>query len=348
MALTVTSSQGGTVVTHPFVGVTYYKRTETSPRTLAMHIIEINLRAPGISFAMTPPNGPKPGETIRQRTSDFVAGLDAQIGINGTFYTSAGSDIGTGGETEYYAELTYFGYCAGNPVSTWSGTGDPDERGININSYNVATFIKPYAINQANYETRPVGTALYNAIGSYDGILIGNVITATDNNLNPRTAMGLNANRTKLFLFVVDGRQPGYSEGMTTIEIAQLLQNDYGVTDAINLDGGGSTTLVLADPTVRVVNAPSDGTERLHGCNFAVFATTPQAPSFLLASAQWIDDTLQVTISGTIGATYELYSSTNLQAWTFVGTLAMTNAVMPLTFTGNPTGHCFFRARLLP
>ncbi|MCJ7711658.1 MAG: phosphodiester glycosidase family protein, partial [Chloroflexi bacterium] len=54
----------------------------------------------------------------------------------------------------------------------------------------------------------------------------GNAITATDANLNPRTAMGLNSNKSKLFLFTVDGRQPGYSEGMTTIEIAQLNEPD--------------------------------------------------------------------------------------------------------------------------
>ena len=41
---------------------------------------------------------------------------------------------------------------------------------------------------------------------------------------------------------------------MTLREAADLLRRDYGVTDALNLDGGGSTTLCLADPVPRVVN----------------------------------------------------------------------------------------------
>ena len=251
---------GATTVTHPFRGITHYERYETSPRELAIHVVEIDLNAPGISFVTTPSNGAKPGDTTRQRTTDFVQQTGAQIAINGTFYTSAGSGVGAGGGTEYYADLTYFAYSAGVGVSTWSGTGNPVERGINVDPNNNATFIRPYAINQANFQTRPPGAVLYNGIGTYDGILINDVITATDTNLHPRTAMGLTGDKSKLFLMTVDGRQPGWSMGMTTVEVAQMLQSDYGCSDAINLDGGGSTTMVFADPTVRILNRPSDGT----------------------------------------------------------------------------------------
>ena len=264
---------GATTVTHPFRGITHYERYETSPRELAIHVVEIDLTAPGISFVTTPSNGAKPGDTTRQRTTEFVQQTGAQIAINGTFYASAGSGVGAGGGTEYYADLTYFAYAAGVGVSTWSGTGDPQERGINIDQSNNATFIRPYAINQANFQSRPTGAALYNGIGTYDGILINDVITATDTNLHPRTAMGLTGDKSKLFLMTVDGRQPGWSMGMTTVEVAQMLQSDYGCSDAINLDGGGSTTMVFADPTVRILNRPSDGTERLHGNNFGVMAS---------------------------------------------------------------------------
>ena len=149
---------GATTVTHPFIGITHYERYETSPRELTIHVVEIDLNAPGISFVTTPSNGAKPGDTTRQRTSDFVQQTGAQIAINGTFYNSAGAGIGPGGGTEYYADLTYFAYSAGVGVSTWSGTGDPDERGINVDQNNNATFIRPYAINQANFQTRPTGT----------------------------------------------------------------------------------------------------------------------------------------------------------------------------------------------
>lgn len=73
---------------------------------------------------------------------------------------------------------------------------------------------------------------------------------------HPRTAVGLRDDA--LIWVVVDGRQPGYSEGMTLDELAQFLLN-AGCKDALNLDGGGSSTLFVRG---RVVNRPSDGKER--------------------------------------------------------------------------------------
>ena len=76
---------------------------------------------------------------------------------------------------------------------------------------------------------------------------------ATD--LHPRTAMASLADGRALLL-VVDGRQPGVSVGMSLHELAQLLI-DMGATEAINLDGGGSTTMVVRG---KIVNHPSDAT----------------------------------------------------------------------------------------
>ena len=73
---------------------------------------------------------------------------------------------------------------------------------------------------------------------------------------HPRTALGWNA--THLFLVVVDGRQPWLSVGMTLPELADLMKR-LRCRDALNLDGGGSSTLWLNG---KVVNSPSDGRER--------------------------------------------------------------------------------------
>ena len=89
----------------------------------------------------------------------------------------------------------------------------------------------------------------------------------------PRTALGYNAD--KLFLVVADGRQPKYSTGLTLYELASILI-ELGATEAINLDGGSSSTFVVDG---EVVNKPS-GTagagcfERcLYHCRCAVNAT---------------------------------------------------------------------------
>lgn len=70
---------------------------------------------------------------------------------------------------------------------------------------------------------------------------------------HPRTAVGWRAGGPVL-LVTVDGRQAPYSDGMTLAELAGLMRR-LGATEALNLDGGGSTTMVLRG---RVVNRTSD------------------------------------------------------------------------------------------
>ena len=76
---------------------------------------------------------------------------------------------------------------------------------------------------------------------------------------HPRTAVGLAAGGRRLLLVAVDGRQLPYSDGMTLRELADFFLQ-LGVSSAINLDGGGSTTLVVREPSgeLRIANRPSD------------------------------------------------------------------------------------------
>lgn len=81
--------------------------------------------------------------------------------------------------------------------------------------------------------------------------------------VDPRTAMGYTSNDV-VYLVVVDGRDFYHSYGMYYNELSQTM-NALGVTDAINLDGGGSATLVIKSPLAdvfQVRNKPSDGKER--------------------------------------------------------------------------------------
>jgi exopolysaccharide biosynthesis protein len=70
---------------------------------------------------------------------------------------------------------------------------------------------------------------------------------------HPRTFIGIDRDTTKMFLCTVDGRQPG-SIGMNYREMADFLLS-IGVWHATNLDGGGSTTMVVQG---KIVNSPSD------------------------------------------------------------------------------------------
>lgn len=94
-------------------------------------------------------------------------------------------------------------------------------------------------------------------------ILTGGKISIQDRQVHPRTAVGTNAEGNKLFMVVVDGRSRR-SGGMTMVQLARLMR-DIGSSDAVNFDGGGSTTMVVREPgaaKTRVINRPSDGSQR--------------------------------------------------------------------------------------
>jgi exopolysaccharide biosynthesis protein len=82
----------------------------------------------------------------------------------------------------------------------------------------------------------------------------------------PRTAIGVDS-KGAVMLVVVDGRHPGVSVGATLYELARVLVR-LGAVDAINLDGGGSSTFVYG---TRVLNRPSGGRERLVGNIIGVY-----------------------------------------------------------------------------
>jgi hypothetical protein len=74
---------------------------------------------------------------------------------------------------------------------------------------------------------------------------------------HPRTALGITYNRVALMVTVA-GRFPGIADGMTLRELAEFLLF-MGCRDALELDGGGSTTMWIAQPPYNgVVNYPTD------------------------------------------------------------------------------------------
>lgn len=83
-----------------------------------------------------------------------------------------------------------------------------------------------------------------------------------DREMHPRTAIGIDYDTNRLFLLVVDGRQD-FSRGLTMVELAERMVT-LGADEALNLDGGGSSTLVArkTNGRVGVVNSPSDGGQR--------------------------------------------------------------------------------------
>jgi exopolysaccharide biosynthesis protein len=100
---------------------------------------------------------------------------------------------------------------------------------------------------------------------------IEGVIPRFSENRHPRTGVGFSKDSTTVYFITVDGRQP-HSRGMTLLEFAELMI-DEGIYHGVNLDGGGSTAMVVEN---KVVNKPSDATgERAVGNCLIVVRGSP-------------------------------------------------------------------------
>ncbi|GAB2936701.1 phosphodiester glycosidase family protein [Micromonospora polyrhachis] len=125
------------------------------------------------------------------------------------------------------------------------------------------------------YQPRPsAGGAPHAAVGGGNVVLRDGVPeNIADVTLAPRTSVGFSADGRKMFLLTVDGRQVD-SRGVTQTELGRMMA-ELGAHNALNLDGGGSSTLLAREPgvaTVQVENSPSDGSERPVPNGLAIYA----------------------------------------------------------------------------
>ncbi|WP_142323594.1 phosphodiester glycosidase family protein [Bacillus sp. AFS015802] len=104
----------------------------------------------------------------------------------------------------------------------------------------------------------------------------------------PHTAVAVDSTGNRVFFVTVDGRQPGYSTGMNLKEFANYLVS-LGANYALNLDGGGSTTMVtrkVGDEFASLTNSPSDGFERSVSAILQAVSTAPQGNPTIMKAHQ--------------------------------------------------------------
>ena len=118
------------------------------------------------------------------------------------------------------------------------------------------------------------------AIGGGSIILKDGVPTATHHNIKgdqPRTGIGITKDEKELIIATIDGRDTSY-KGVSQEMFGAILK-DLGAYNAINLDGGGSTTMAVKpvdEQVAKVVNKPSDGAERRVVNGVGVFSNAPK------------------------------------------------------------------------
>ena len=238
--------------TRPADGLTYRTLTQVDPPLVA-HVLTVDLSNPAVHVEALPA-GPDPDGAGPWTTSLYpvrrVAGREKlAAAVNANFFRAKDAVEVAGESTGYFngnaADVVGFAAHDGKSIGRpWGATLLIDAAGHA--RIGLVNFLPP-------------GTR--EAVAGSHQILTRGRLTppAGDTKRDPRTAAGLSADGQTLTLVVIDGRRPATSAGATLGELAAVMKQ-LGCADALNLDGGGSSTIVLAGPDgPRVVNAPSDG-----------------------------------------------------------------------------------------
>ncbi|MCA9705460.1 MAG: phosphodiester glycosidase family protein, partial [Myxococcales bacterium] len=226
-------------VLHP--GIAYRVFGRHQPRPIVVHVVTVDLDTPGLSLVPSPPSA-VPGCLPAQTGSAFLAQHHVQLALN-----------------------THFFYpCPGQPA--------PEE----LEPGQLLRPVGVYAVGGASVMPQPWNGAtvyfgadgsvslheppvpLHHAISGRQRLVeAGRATDADDALLAPRIALGFDRTRRRMTVVLVDGRQRGYSEGLSLPEMSALLV-ELGLHDAIELDGGGSATLVTEgqDGAPEVLNSP--------------------------------------------------------------------------------------------
>ncbi|MFH1762714.1 MAG: phosphodiester glycosidase family protein [Gemmatimonadota bacterium] len=231
-------------------GLAYYGlRNLTEP--WAVHLLRVELRRCELGFKVLEAPVAEGAASGRSLVTELLAleGEGALAGVNGDFFTPEGLPVGTevvGGLTRRARDRPAFAW---HPwYDPWMGTPKLEGDSVLVLGWDVSR-------SRSDGETEAIGGF---PLLLRDGLRVGDLEVGERPSFaaerHPRTAVGFDLDEKVLWVLVVDGRQPDYSAGMTLPELAALMEA-LGVEEAINLDGGGSSVMVVDGITV---SRPSD------------------------------------------------------------------------------------------
>lgn len=230
--------------TEPFPGVRLLERVTTSPARV-VHALEVKLDQPGLSLRSTA------SKERRQTVSAFAEAVGAELAVNADFFS--------------FDDYSTTGLAAGDGAP-WKDTHDT------VTATTFAFGDGRYELSRRTPIVRFDARWMKGVVSGGPELLRDGVVQSNQQHpvkcfwRHPRTALGLSPDGKTLFLVVVDGRS-AKSVGMSCNELSKLLL-ELGAWNAMNLDGGGSSTMWVRGRGV--VNTPSDGVERVVGNHLAV------------------------------------------------------------------------------
>ena len=242
----------------PYPGITYHSETRKDP-AMKLFWVEIDLSDPHVTLRVSP-GGPDPDGEGRFQTTLMPTSAIAQrehfdLAVNGDFFQAQRPEGGFALPGGYKAnQWALVEGAAVTDGKVWSKALRPHPALVVRQGSKVA--IEQVSVPEADLQQVISGMPML--------VAKGKAIKNENPAKHPRTAVGIDEKATKLVILVVDGRNPGVSEGMTLAELADEFVR-LGCYTAMNLDGGGSTSMVMREPNAeswKILNRPSDGRER--------------------------------------------------------------------------------------
>ncbi len=244
--------------TRPMPGVTFERGVENDP-PLKYFVVSVNLDDPRVHLKVLRGSGVAipalPWETTLMPVSKMAERDGVSIAVNGNLFMAREGPWIFGRRVPYFSgnSALVCGWAMSDGVVYSLYPHDRNWPSLVVNDRG--------EVRIGTFENLP-GDAREVVSGIFQIVTDGHN-TADASSLAqsaPRTGMGIDRAGKKLILFVADGRRPDYSAGVTYRRVAEEMMA-RGAWDAIALDGGGSTTLVMRDGQgkVQLINRPSDG-----------------------------------------------------------------------------------------
>lgn len=236
--------------------------------------LRIRLDEPGVSVHLTGGNGDAPLETTSETTLEFLERCGLSVAVNAHFFAPC---CGADPEPKDLVGLA----IAGGEVVSPPGESNASACVLVVQGDRRAEVL-------ATAEPDALATIDLAVAGSHlllrDATIVAPRERAEDSSaVHPRTAAGVSADQRTLYLLTIDGRQIGWSNGATLRETAAWLRF-IGADDGLNLDGGGSTTMVRSvEGRGVLLNRPVGlhipGTLRSNGSNLGAVGAPLAGPA---------------------------------------------------------------------
>ena len=258
----LSAARAQTVATRPYPEVRLETRADATLKQRVV-IARANLNSPDVEVRVAAggadPDGDGPWQTTLQPLSVIAAREHFEVAVNGDFFVARSTADAEGAQSGYVEGKWA---TAVGPAATDGFVWAPAAK-----ARPVLLLDKDNRAQILILQSVPNGAR--QVIAGSDLLLSGGKrvlanASAFSTNRHPRTAIGLSDNGKTLVLVVVDGRDAPGAVGMSLGELTDLMQS-LGCTDALNLDGGGSSEMIVRDAgsgRLRVLNHPSDGRER--------------------------------------------------------------------------------------